>query len=148
MSSPDATGAAFYQRAAQAAAMKAALGTLPGTGAPARIVEGWPADTLTASDFPRMTFFTALSVIRRPGVLRVEIQADGWFWPDAGFAGERAAWTDAFLALFDEQHWARSGNRYYATVLPGSPRDFPTAPGSPWRRMIRLRIEASPGPVI
>lgn len=147
MTSPDSALKGFYARASQSAAVKLVLSTKPGvTGAPARILEGWPKDTLTQTDFPRMTYFNVVPTVRRPGFLSVRIQADGWFWNSdgSGFAAAREAWTIAMLELFDEQHWTYANEaRLYSTVVnPG--RDFPAPPDRPLRRMMEIRIEVSP----
>lgn len=145
MTSPDSALKGFYARASQDAAVKLALSTKPGiAGSPARIVEGWPEDTLEESDTPRMTYFNVVPATRRPGFFSVQIQADGWFWNKPGFAAAREAWTLAMLALFDEQHWTYGNEaRLYSTVTnPG--RDFPGPDDRPTRRMMEIRVEVSP----
>ena len=147
MITPDAALKGFYARASQDAGMKTALGTKAATGSPARFYEGWPADTLTASDLPRATYYMVAPATRRPGVYRVRLEVDGWFWPAAGAAAKREQFTERMIELFDEQHWSVGEARLYCTVItPG--RDFPAPPDEPMRRMFELRIEVSPGPAI
>lgn len=147
MSSIDDGLNGFYARASQDVTLKTVLGTKTGvSGTPARIYEGWPDDTLTASDFPRVTYFLVSSRTRRPGIFSLRVQVDGWFWQSPGWATKRKTWTDRMHALFDEQSWLYGSSGLYATATPG--RDYPATSDRPARRLIELRIEVSPSPVI
>ena len=104
----------------------------------ARVIVGWPGDTLTPADLPRLTLFLVADTVIRPGMHLVRIQTDIWApardWTKLGDLDAQV------LALFDEQHWAHQGVRLYATALPG--RDFPGAPDRYLRRSRDFRVQA------
>ena len=110
--------------------------TLLGSGM--RVIAGWPGDTLTPADLPRITLFLVADTVIRPGVHQVRIQTDIWApargWDRLGDLDEQ------LLALFDEAHWTYQGVRLYATALPG--RDFPGAPERYLRRSRDFRVQA------
>lgn len=113
-------------------------------GAGARILPGWPADTLQAADFPRLTFYLFGPGPRRPGFERLRAAVDEWVWP-TGTAGGRPkllAVDARLLALFDEQLWTYDGVRVWSYALGF--RDAPAPPTRAMRRTREIVLEASP----
>lgn len=129
---------AFYRRLQGDAELTALL------GAGARILPGWPGDTLQAADCPRLTFYLFGPGPLRPGFERIRVTLDAWVWPTGTGQGRpKLLAVDArLLALFDEQMWSYQGVRVWSYSLGF--RDAPAPPDRPLRRTREIILEASP----
>lgn len=141
MSAADVAGVAedaFFHRASDDAELKAILGD------GARVVPGWPTVAEAPANYPLVSFYVFGPPPIAPGVQRVRITTDAWVWP-TGLTGGRAKAREVdarLMELFDEQHFAYDGFRFYSVA--GSFRDFPAAPGEPMRRLREFTLNAWP----
>lgn len=120
----------------------ATLTVLLGSGV--RVYMQWAADTLTESDFPRLTLYTFGPGPRGPDFQRVRVTLDEWVWR-TGTSGGRAkllAVDERIKDLLEQQAWTFSGFRLYATVAGW--RDGEAA--NRLRRSREITVEASPLP--
>lgn len=113
-------------------------------GSTARIVPGWPGDTLQEADFPRLTFYATGPAPIAKGIQRVRVSVDIWVWP-TGLTGGRArllAIDARLMGIMDEQIFHHADHRLYSVA--GGFRDAPAAPNAPIRRTREILITSSP----
>lgn len=136
--SPSAAGEeGFFRRLALDPELYGLLGQ--GT----RILPGFPADTPTEAECPRLTFYVFGPPPLVKGIQRIRIALDEWVWP-SGTEGGRPrllAIDERIEALCDEARWEYKDHWICATAGPF--RDFPSAPNAPMRRHREIVLDVA-----
>lgn len=142
--------AAFYDRVAQDATMKALLGVK--ASGRARVYPDFPDEDLVAGDYPRVTYGLATAVFIGPTAGEAQVAADLWIWPTGanGGAAKMQAVDDQMLELLNGATvvgkaskgaaWTFGGARVFSREVGA--RDIPAEPGKPLRRrrIYELRV--------